>query len=156
MFLRRRHRRFGRIHLRLRRQILGLCIVQFLLRNQPRPSLGRLLQPFRLSVQSRVFRLGAIDLVLRPRDLFFALLQLKHCLLQLRLQLRHFQNRQRLALMHDVADIHIDARHVAANLGVHIHNLVGLELTGQRQHMGNIAPLCCGDLRGWNSCGYRF
>jgi hypothetical protein len=107
-------------------------------------------------VQSRVLRLGAIDPVLGLRDLFFGLLELEHCLLQLRFQLRHFQDRQRLTLMNDVADIHIDARHVAANLGVHIHNLVGLELTGQRQHMRNIAPLRCGNLCGGNSRGLRF
>ena len=110
-----------------------------------------------MRVQRRVLRLGAIDLVLRLRDLFFALLELKLGLLQLRLQLRHFKNRQRLALMHDIANIHIDARHVTANLGVHIHYLVGLELTGQRQHMGNITSLRCGNLCGRNrfSSGFR-
>ena len=106
-------------------------------------------------MQGRVRRLGAVDLVLRARDLFLALLQLEYCLLQLRLQLRHFENRQRLALMNNVADIDIDVRHVAAHLGVNVDNLVRLELSGQREHMGNIAPLRCGNFCGWNSCSAR-
>ena len=156
MFLRRRHRRFGCVHLRLRRQILGLGIVQFLLRDQARPARRCLLKPFRRRVQSRMLCLCTVDLVLRPRDLLLGLLQLENRLLQLRLQLRHFKDRQCLALMNDVANIHIDARHVAAHLGVYIHNLVGLELSGQRKHMGDIAPLRRGDLRGWNRRSSRF
>ena len=91
--------------------------------------------------------------MLRPCDLLLGLLQLENRLLQLRLQFRDFKDRECLAFMNDVANIHIDARHVTAHLGVHIHNLVGLKLTGQRQHMRNVAPLRCGDLCGWNSCG---
>ena len=49
--------------------------------------------------------------------------------------------------------LRVDARHVAANFWVHIHYLVGLELTGQRQHMGDIAALRGGNLCGRNRCG---
>ena len=83
------------------------------------------------------------------------MLQLERRALQLGLQLRNFKDSQRLALANDVANVHIDARHVTAHLGVHIHNLVRLELSGQREHMGDIAALRRGDLGGWNGCSSR-
>jgi hypothetical protein len=54
--------------------------------------------------------------------------------------------------MNDVAYIYTYVRHVTAHLGVYINDLVRLELSGQSQHMGDIAPLRRGNLCGWNRC----
>ena len=105
------------------------------------------LQALRLGVERGVHRFGALDLVLRARDLFLALLQLEAGLLELRLQLRHFEHRQRFALVHDVANVDVDALHVAAHLGVHVDHLIGLELAGEREHVGDVAALRDGNAR---------
>ena len=79
--------------------------------------------------------------MLRLADLFLALIDLEDSLLQLRLQLRHFEHGECLTLVHDVADIDVDLPHVAADLGVYVHHLVGLKLPGQGEHVGEIAAL---------------
>ena len=107
-------------------------------------------------MQRRMLCFCTVDLVLRPRDLLLGLLQLENRLLQLRLQFRDFKDGECLPFMNDVANIHINARHVAAHLGVYIHNLVGLELSGQRKHLGDITPLRRGDLRRCDRRSSRF
>ena len=59
-------------------------------------------------------------------------------------------------LMHDVADVDVDALHVAAHFGMDIDHLVRLELPGKCKHVGNIAALSNGDARGWHGCCFRF
>ena len=58
--------------------------------------------------------------------------------------------------MHDVADVDVDALHVAAHFGMHVDNLIGLKLAGEREHMGDVAALGNGNSCGRNSCGSRF
>ena len=111
------------------------------MRNQAGTRGGRLLQARRFRVQSKVQCLGTFYLVLCARDLFLALFELEGRLLQLRLQLRDFQNCQCLSLVHNVANVHIDLLHVAAHLGVYVDHLIRLELPGQRKHMGDVAAL---------------
>ena len=101
-------------------------------------------------MQSRVGRLRAIDFMLRARNLLLALLHFKGRCLQLGFQFRHLQHGERLALMHNVANIDIDLLHVPAHLGVHIDDLEGLKLPGEGQHLGDIAALRSGNAR----CGH--
>ncbi len=73
-------------------------------------------------------RLGPADLVLRNANLLLAALLFGLAATILRVQLRHFQHRERLAGADAVADIHIDMAHVSGDLRVHINYLIGLEL----------------------------
>ena len=116
VLLSRGHGGFGGVDLRLRTEVLGLRIVEFLLRDQARTRGCRLLQTLRLGVERGVERLGALDLLLRARDLFLALLELESGLLELRFQLRNFEDRQRFALMHDVADVDVDVASCSRSL----------------------------------------
>ena len=100
-----------------------------------------LLQARVLLMQRLVLRLGATDLVLRARDLFLALLDLEDGLLQLRFEFGDFKGSEGLALLHDVANVDVDLAHVAADLGVHVDRLVGLELPGEREHVADVAAL---------------
>ena len=70
--LRRGQRGLGRIHLRRRGKILGLRVIQFLLRHQARLRLRRVQQPLVVRVQRGVCRFGAPHLVLRPNNLVAA------------------------------------------------------------------------------------
>ena len=139
---------FGRVDLCLRVQVFCLRVVQFLLRNQAGTRGCRLLQAFRLGMERRVQCLGAFDLLLRARDFFLALFELECGLFELRFQLGNFEDRQRFSLVHDVADVDVDALHVAAHLGMHVDFLIGLELAGEREDVGNVAALGHGDARG--------
>ncbi len=103
--------------------------------------LGGLLEPLIRAVKSRMRGDGAGDLVLGPSDLLLALIHLENRLLQLRLEFRNLEDRKRLPLVHNVADVNVDLPHVAADLGVHVDNLVGLELAGKRKHVRDVAPL---------------
>ena len=75
---------FRGIDLRLRAEIFCLRIVQFLLRNQTGARGCRLLQALRLGMERGVECLGTLDLLLRARDLFLALFELKSGLFELR------------------------------------------------------------------------
>ena len=135
------HGGLGGVDLRFGGEVAGLGVIEFLLRDQAGVALRCLLQARVLFMQSLVLRFGAIDLVLRARNLFLALVDLEDGLLQLRLQFRNFKRSERLALLDDVADVDVDLAHVAADLGVDVDHLVGLELPGEREHVADVAPL---------------
>ena len=116
------------VHLRLRAQVLGLRVIQLLLRNQAGPRCRCLLQPPELSMDGRVHCFSALELVLRSRDLFLGLLQIEGGLFKLGFQFWNVENRERLPFVHNIADIDIDALHVPANLGVHVDHLIRLKL----------------------------
>ena len=54
---------------------------------------------------------------------------------QLRRQLRHFQHRQGLPLLHVIAHIHVDFLDISRHLRVDIHILKRLELSCDRQRV---------------------
>ena len=66
---------------------------------------------------------------------------------ELGLQLRNFQNRQRLPPVHAVADVDVDVADEAGDFGMDIDDLVGLKLSGQGEHLFDIAALHHGHLR---------
>ncbi len=85
--------------------------------------------------------------MLRPNNLVAAARHFRYRALQLRFQLRHFQHREALPLPHPVPNVHVNMPHEAGNLGMNVHHLVGLELSRQRQHLGDIAALHHSHLR---------
>ncbi len=141
MLSRRGERRTRRIHLRLRCIGLRASVVQLLLGDQPGLRLRGLQQPVVVRLQRGVARLGAADFVLRDADLLLAALLLGLAAAILRVQLRDFEHRERLAGVDAVADIDIDVAYVAGDLRVHIDHLVGLELPGKREHVRDVAAL---------------
>src|SRR5580698_1079516 len=106
-------------------------------------------------MQRRMDRLCAFDLILRAKQIVLCTLHLEYSALQLRIQLRHFQDRQGLALAHPVSYVHIDLHHEASHLGVNIHYLIRLELSGEAQSVCNVAALCRRHFRRRNLCGVR-
>ena len=77
VFLRRRHCRFGCVNLRLRERSLACASSSSCCAIKPGRASRCLLEAFRSRVQSRMLCLGALDLVLRPRNLFLGLLNWK-------------------------------------------------------------------------------
>jgi hypothetical protein len=146
--LRGRQRRLGRIHLGRGRQILGLGVVQFLLRHQAGLSLVGLQQPLVIVMQSGVHGLRPRDLALRAHDLVPAARHFRHRPGQLRLQLGDFQHRQGFALVHAVADIHVNMLNETGDFGMDVDYLVRLELPRQGEHLIDAAPLHGCHLRG--------
>ena len=84
------------------------------------------------------------------RDLFLALRDLEDGLLELRLELGDFEHGERLTLLDHVADVDVDLLHVAADLGVDVDHLVGLELAGEGEDVVDIAALRGGHAGGRN------
>jgi hypothetical protein len=133
--------RFGCVNLRLRREVFGLRIVQFLLSDQTRPPGSRLPEPFRGSVERAIGRFCPAHFMLGLRNLLLALLDFVHSSLKLGFKLGHFKHGESLALTHDVSDVHVDARHVSAYFWVHIHYLVWLKLASHGKHLSDIPSL---------------
>ena len=73
MLLRGGHGSPGGVHLRLGREVLGLDVVNLLLRDEAGMTLGCFQQALVLGVKRGVGGLGPIDLVLRLGNLFLAL-----------------------------------------------------------------------------------
>ena len=84
---------------------------------------------------------GAADLVLRDADLLLAALLLGLAAAILRVQLGDFEHREGLACVDAVADVDVDMAHVAGDFCVHIDDLVGLELPGEREYVRDVSTL---------------
>ncbi len=119
----------------LRRGLLvfGSCVIQLLLRDQPRSFFGSLLQTGVFSVHRGVGRFGADYLALCAGDIRLAVADLGLSALYLVLQLRNFQQSQHFALTNPIADIDFDPANVSRDFGVKIHLLIGLKLARDRK-----------------------
>ena len=90
--------------------------------------------------------LGAPDFMLGADNFVAALGYLRDGALQLGLQLGDFEHGEGLALMDAVADVDVDVADEAGDLGMNIDDLIGLELTGQGEHLVDVADLHESDL----------
>ena len=86
-------------------------------------------------MQRNVVRLVSRHLVGRPQNLRLRLLHTRPRALHLRLQLRHVEYSQHLALLHPVANIYVDAAYVARNLGMKFDFLVGNKFSGNGERV---------------------
>src|SRR5690349_19823922 len=93
-----------------------------------------------------MLRFSPIDFMVRPDDFFVALLYIEYGLLQLGFQFRNFDHGNCLSLMYPVADVDVDALHIAADFRMNIHDLVRLKLASQREYLRDVAPLCSRNL----------
>ena len=124
---------FGGFHLRLRRQILALRIVHFLLRDQPGLGVRHGLQAVVLQVSNLVLRFHAVQLFAGVRHLFAHVLDGGLVLLQLGFQFGNFEDRHQLAFLDVRAIVHFQFLHVAGFLGVDVDFLERHQFGGQSQ-----------------------
>ena len=136
-----RQRRLGRVLTSLRSAIFGGGVVEFLLGDQSRLGLVGADQPHGVGVQGDVIGLGAQYLALRLMDLFFRMVHFSLCLVHLGHQFRNFQHRQHLSGVNPITNIDVDVLYITGYLGVQLDILVGTELPGDGQRVGNRLPL---------------
>jgi hypothetical protein len=112
----------------LRRQVLALRVVHFLLGHQAGLGLRHGVQPVKLQMHDLVLGLRAAQVMLGVSDLVLHIGDGGFVLVQLGLQLRNLQHRQQLALLHAAAIVHVELAHVAGFFGVHVDFLEGHQL----------------------------
>ncbi len=130
-----------RVDLRLRGFSLRASIVKLLRGNDARLLHGGFLEARVVGLKGRVQRLCAGNLVLRRGNRVLRAERLGCGTGILRCQLGHFQHSQHLPGTHAVADVDIDAPEIPGNLGMDVHHLEGLELSGERKGVGDGAAL---------------
>src|SRR5580700_4417896 len=92
-------------------------------------------------MRDAVSRFGTALFLARTRDILLATAHRGFVLLQLLLQLRNFQHREKLALFYVRAPIHVKFLDISGNLGVDVHLLKGQEFRSDLQSIGEVAAL---------------
>ena len=128
--------RLAGIYLRRCRQILPLCVIHFLLRDNSGLALKDSIQTRILQVKRLVLRLIPVQLVLRAADLIHRILDFRLIFLKLRLQLWNLQDRHYLAGLYVGSVVDKQLFDVTGFLRVHINLLEGHQFGGQCDLLG--------------------